>query len=168
MCRTQLGIWHWHKLSSTSLNQAPTSCQEKRQTKMTIEGHEIHLDFKGNFLLEKCSFVLQSGVLRRGQVWKKTSVSHQQLDRSMELAMKVHARSSCYGAAVTNMTSIHVDSGLIPGFAQWVKGSSFAVSYGVGCRCSLNPALLWLCGRPAAAALIRSLAWELPILCVQP
>jgi len=33
---------------------------------------------------------------------------------------------------------------------------------GVGCRRGLDPALLWLWHRPAAAAAIRPLAWELP------
>ena len=32
----------------------------------------------------------------------------------------------------------------------------------MGCICGSNPVLLWLWCRPAAAALIRSLAWELP------
>ena len=36
------------------------------------------------------------------------------------------------------------------------------MSCGVGCRCSLNPALLWLWRRPAAVALIQALAWEPP------
>ena len=31
-------------------------------------------------------------------------------------------RSSHFGSVETNMTSIHEDSGLIPGLAQWVKG----------------------------------------------
>jgi len=36
------------------------------------------------------------------------------------------------------------------------------MSCGVGCRCGLDPALLWLWHRPAAAALIQPLVWELP------
>ena len=32
---------------------------------------------------------------------------------------------------------------------------------GVGRRCGSDPALLWLWSRPAAAALIQPLAWEL-------
>ena len=35
------------------------------------------------------------------------------------------------------------------------------MSCDVGCRCGLNPVLLWLWRRPAATALIQSLAWEL-------
>ena len=36
------------------------------------------------------------------------------------------------------------------------------MSCGVGQRCGLDPALLWLWCRPAAAAPIWPLAWELP------
>jgi len=36
------------------------------------------------------------------------------------------------------------------------------MSCGIGCRCSLNLALLWLEHRPAAVALNRPLAWEPP------
>ena len=35
------------------------------------------------------------------------------------------------------------------------------MGYGVGCRCGLDPTLLWLWCRPAAAVLIQPLAWEL-------
>ena len=36
------------------------------------------------------------------------------------------------------------------------------MSYGVGCRCRWDAALLWLWHRPVAVALIRPLAWESP------
>ena len=55
--------------------------------------------------------------------------------------------SSHYGSAVTNLTSIHEDSGLIPGFARWVR----------------DPALRWaVVYRLAATAPIEPIAWELP------
>ena len=36
------------------------------------------------------------------------------------------------------------------------------MSCGVGCRCDLDPILLWLRRRPVAVAPIRPLAWEPP------
>ena len=42
------------------------------------------------------------------------------------------------------------------------SGISIAMSCGVGCRCGLDPALLWLWSRPVATAPIRPLAWEPP------
>ena len=41
-------------------------------------------------------------------------------------------------------------------------GSSIALSCGVGHRWGSDPMLLWLWCKPAAVALIRPLAWELP------
>ena len=43
-----------------------------------------------------------------------------------------------------------------------MSGIQIAVSYGVGHRQGLDPALLWWWRRPAAVAPIQPLAWELP------
>ena len=69
--------------------------------------------------------------------------------------------SSHCGSAVKNPTSTQEDTGSIPGLAQWVKVSSIVVSCDVGHRYGSSLALLWLWHRPAAAVLIRPLAWEL-------
>ena len=59
---------------------------------------------------------------------------------------------------IDNPTSIHRDAGSIPGLARCV----FNPLARVGHRCGLDLALLRLWGRQAAAAPIRTLAWELP------
>ena len=63
-------------------------------------------------------------------------------ERHSRRAVEVRMWSSCVGSAEMNMTSIHEDEGSIPGLAQWVKGSSFAMSCGVVLRCGSDPALL--------------------------
>ena len=52
--------------------------------------------------------------------------------------------------------------GSISDLAQRVKDLALPVSYSVGRRHGLDPALLWLWRRQAAIALIRTLAWEFP------
>ena len=61
-----------------------------------------------------------------------------------------------------NLTSILEDTGSIPGLTQCVKGFGIAMSCGAGHRHGSDLAFLWLCSRPAAAAPIGPLAWELP------
>ena len=60
------------------------------------------------------------------------------------------------------LTCNHEDTGLIPSPAQCIKHLGFAVSCGEGCRQGSDLTLLWLWCRPAATALNRLLAWELP------
>ena len=67
---------------------------------------------------------------------------------------------SCCGSVETNLTSIHKDTGLIPGLTQKIKGSSIAVRYGISRRCGLDLTWLWLWCRPVATAPIQPLAWE--------
>ena len=62
----------------------------------------------------------------------------------------------------TNLTSIHKDTGSISCPTQWVKGSGFAVSCGVGRRRNSDLALLRLWCRPVATTPILPLAWEPP------
>ena len=71
---------------------------------------------------------------------------------------KMILESSCWGSVVMNPTTIHEVAGLIPGLTE----SGIKHFCGVGCRRSSDLVLLWLWPRPGAAALIRSLAWELP------
>ena len=65
------------------------------------------------------------------------------------------------GQWVTNPTSVYEDAGLIPGPAQWVTDLALPSAM-VGCRCSLDAALLWLWLWLTAAVRIQPLAWELP------
>ena len=53
---------------------------------MITEDQDIHLDFEVPMELPdgKGSFIFQSGAPRRGQVWKQTFGSHQQVDKSMK------------------------------------------------------------------------------------
>ena len=50
--------------------------------------------------------------------------------------IKEKKRISHCGSVVMNQTSIHEDSGLIPGLARWVKDP--AVSCGIGCSSDLT------------------------------
>ena len=67
---------------------------------------------------------------------------------------------SRHGAGETNLSRNHEVAGLIPGLSG--LGSGTAMSYGVGGRHGLDLVLPRLWGRPAAAALTQTLAWELP------
>ena len=60
---------------------------------------------------------------------------------------RIYRKSHC-GSVETNPAGIHDDEGLILGLTQ---GPAFP-----------RAVVLWLCHRPAAAALIQPLAWELP------
>ena len=55
-------------------------------------------------------------------------------------------------------TSIHEGAGLIPGLGGIALIPGVAMSCSIDHRCGLDPTLLWLWCRPAAAAPIRPLA----------
>ena len=81
--------------------------------------------------------------------------------------LEFHIVSTTFGVLIVaqqvkNLTSIHEDVGLIPGLAQWVKGSGIARSCSVGQGCGLDRVLLWLWHRPEAAAAIQPHPRELP------
>ena len=63
---------------------------------------------------------------------------------------------------VKNRHSVRDNMGSIPGFTQWVKDLAIAASCSIGRRFGSDPLLPWLWHRLAVAALIRTLAWELP------
>ena len=80
------------------------------------------------------------------------------LRKQQQQQQKKERGSSCCGSAETKLMSIHEDAGL-----PWPHSEGFgfgiALSCGAGRRQGLDPVLLWLWCRPAAAAPIRPLAW---------
>ena len=67
-----------------------------------------------------------------------------------------------------NLTNNREDGNLIPGPNQWVKGSGIVVSCGVGLRCSLDLALLWLWCRPETVVQLDPKPGNFHMLQVQP
>ena len=89
---------------------------------------------------------------------KKIPYLNDFIEEFYQIFKKEISRSSCHGSVVTNLTSVHEDTGSITGLAQCVRdpGSPWTVV-----QVGDDPALLWLWCRLGAVALILPIAWEL-------
>ena len=88
------------------------------------------------------------------------TLSHNKLS---EWSVRRYIRSSHCGSLGEGVNIVSVRMRV-----QSLVSLSGLSSIAVGLRCVLDPMLLWLWRRPAAAALIWPLAWEFRMLQVQP
>ena len=85
------------------------------------------------------------------------------LTHMQKLALKVHTGESWCGAEKMNLTSIHENEGWsLASFCGLGIWHCCELWYRLQNRRSSGVAFLWLWCRPADAAPIQSLAWELP------
>ena len=95
----------------------------------------------------------------RPLAWEPPYAAGVALEKGKKTKTKCHIKTSNHGVP----TVVQWDQQCFCSTrTQWVKGSSVAVSCGVGHRHNLDLALLWLRCRPAAKALIGPLACEHP------
>ena len=89
---------------------------------------------------------------------KRKRIPGGQLQRAFPAVTELHRNHATLGSSHCGLAemnpSTHEDTGLIPGLAQWLKGSSIAVRCDAGPRRGLDLALLWLWYRPAAKLLL--------------
>ena len=101
-----------------------------KENKQVTKGKTCHVHELKYLVLLKCPYCPKLSV----ETAQSLSKFQWHFLTEIEYNSKIHRGSSLCVSALTNLNSIHEDSGSIPGLTKWVKGSGVAMSHGIGHR----------------------------------